>query len=157
MTLVCRAFLSGTGGLPLTVFAPERTVFGRKGIGEDQSEPLARITGQRVGSGVDRARVGLDNAVQIPIHHAQPSRIGDKSPAVGKVGLEMPFLVLVHVVVVDDMIVGGQQEAAGAAGRVADGIFAGRLDAIDDGVDQFAGSVSGKALATDIPAQRTDG
>ena len=83
--------------------------------------------------------------------------IGDEFPAVGKAGFEMPFLVLVHVVMLDDMIVGGQQEAAGAAGGVADGIFGSRIDTIDDPKDQFAGRVSGKALAAGIQAQRTDG
>ena len=68
---------------------------------------------------------------------------GTSSQLLGKAGLEMPFLVLVHVTVVrlglDDMIVGGQQEAAGAAGRVADGVFGSRIDAVDDPKDQFAG------------------
>ena len=41
--------------------------------------------------------------------------------------------------VLDDVIVGGQQEAARAAGRVADGVVGGRLHAIDDGLDEFAG------------------
>ena len=39
-------------------------------IGEDQAEAIAWITGQRVGSGVDRARVGLD-AVQIRVSLAR--------------------------------------------------------------------------------------
>ena len=37
----------------------------------------------------------------------------------------------------DDVIVGGQQEAAGAGCRVANGVVGGRLDAIDDGLDEL--------------------
>ena len=50
------------------------------------------------------------------------------------------LLVLVQVlpVVLDDVVVGRQQEAAGAAGRVADGVVGGRPDAVDDGLDEFA-------------------
>lgn len=58
---------------------------------------------------------------------------------------------------VDDEIKGFQQEAAGAAGRIAHGVVGSRLDTIDDRFDQFAGRVSGKALAAGIPAQQTDG
>ena len=77
-------------------------------------EALARITGQRVGTGLDRTRVAV-HAVQKEIHHAQASRIGNQFPAAHKAGLQMLFLILVHVVVFDDEIKRFQQEAAGAA------------------------------------------
>ena len=69
----------------------------------------------------------------------------------GKAGLEMPFLVVVQAMLAiarnaDDIIVDGQQEAAGAAGGVARGIIGSRIDTIDHPKDQFAGRVSGKAL-----------
>ena len=55
---------------------------------------------------------------QKEIHHAQASHIGNQFPAAHKAGLEMLFLILVHVVVLDDEIKGSQQEAAGAAGEI---------------------------------------
>ena len=54
------------------------------------------------------------HAVQKEIHHAQASRIGNQFPAANKAGLQMLFLILVHVVVFDDEIKRFQQEAAGA-------------------------------------------
>ena len=50
----------------------------------------------------------------------------------------MLFLILVHVVVLDDEIKGSQQEAAGAAGRIANGVVGSRFDAIDDRLNQLA-------------------
>ena len=104
-----------------TAFLALRAVFYEKWIGEDQAEALARITGQRVGTGLDRTRVAV-HAVQKEIHHAQASRIGNQFPAaVSGTALaagsskQMLFLILVHVVVVDDEINRFQQEAAGAA------------------------------------------
>ena len=41
----------------------------------------------------------------------------------------MFFLILVHVVELDDEIKGSQQEAAGAAGRIAHGVVASRAGA----------------------------
>ena len=69
----------------------------------------------------------------------------------------MLFLILVHVVVVDDEINCLQQEAAGPAGRIANRVVGRRAGAIDDRLNQLARRVSGKALAAGISAQRTDG
>ena len=70
---------------------------------------------------------------QKEIHHAQASRIGNQFPAAHKAGLEMLFLILVHVVVLDDEIKGSQQEAAGPAGPLIDerqkGVVASRAGA----------------------------
>ena len=99
---------------------------------------MARITGQRVGSGLDRTRVAV-HAVQKEIHHAQASRIGNQFPAaVSGTALAagsskmMFFLILVHVVVLDDEIKGSQQEAAGPAGPLIErqkGVVASRAGA----------------------------
>ena len=48
------------------------------------------------------------------------------------------FLILVHVVVLDNEIKGCEQEAAGPAGGIANGIVGGRLDAIDDRLNKLA-------------------
>ena len=64
---------------------------------------------------------------------------------------QMLFLILVHVVELDDEIQGCQQEAAGPAGRIANGVVASRAGAIDDRLNQLARRVSGKALAAGIP------
>ena len=100
-------------------------------------EAFARITGQRVGSGFDRTRIAV-HAVQKQIHHAQASRIGNQFPAADKARLQMPLLVLVHVVVLDHEVESFQQETAGTACWIADGIIGSWLDAIDDRFDQFA-------------------
>ena len=105
--------------------------FPKERVGEDQAKAFARITGQRVRTGLDWTRVAV-HAVQKEIHHAQASRIGNQFPASDKAGLQMPLLVLVHVVVIDDKIKCFQQEAAGSAGRIADGVVGGWLDAIND-------------------------
>ena len=123
-------------------------------------EALARITGQRVGTGLDQTRVAV-HAVQKEIHHAQASRIGNQFPAAHKAnlsgkalaaGFSSLFLILVHVVVVDDEIKCFQQEAAGPAGRIAHGVVGRWAGAIDDSFDQLARPVSGEALAAGIPA-----
>ena len=62
--------------------------------------------------------------MQVQVHDAQPGRVGDQFPAVHELLAQVLLLVLVEVlaVVLDDVVVGGQQEAARAAGRVADGV-----------------------------------
>ena len=88
-------------------------------------------------TGLDRTRVAV-HAVQKEIHHAQASRIGIQFPAAHKAGLQMLFLILVHVVVFNDEIKRFQQEAAGAAGRIAHGVVGRWAGAIDDRFDQLA-------------------
>ena len=50
----------------------------------------------------------------------------------------MLFLILVHVVVVNDEINRLQQEAAGSAGRIANGVVGRRAGAIDDRLNKLA-------------------
>ena len=50
----------------------------------------------------------------------------------------MLFLILVHVVVVDDEINRLQQEATGPAGRIANGVVGRRAGAIDDRLNKLA-------------------
>ena len=60
------------------------------------------------------------DAVEVEVHGAEPRRAVHDLPAVQGVPLEPLPLAPVHGrVAVDDIVVGGQQEAAGAAGRVA--------------------------------------
>ena len=48
----------------------------------------------------------------------------------------MLLLIAIQIVVVGQILVGGEEEAASATGRVADDLIRARLDAIDNGVDQ---------------------
>ncbi|WP_455429544.1 hypothetical protein [Neorhodopirellula lusitana] len=131
LSLVARAFF-----VEVAFFADDRdTAFLAEGwIGEDQAEAFTRITGPRVGTGLDWKRVTV-HAVQKEIHHPQANRIGNQFPAADKAGLQMPLLILVHVVMFDDEINRFEQEAAG---WIADGIVGSRLDAFDDRFDEFA-------------------
>ena len=72
------------------------------------------------------ASIGV-HAVQKEIHNAQASGIGNQFPAANKAGLQMLFLIFVHVVVLDDEIKGCEQEAAG---RIANVVVGSRLDAL---------------------------
>ena len=55
-------FVAATFFFQLAFFVDDRDAafLAERWIGEDKAEAIARITGQRVGSGVDRARVRLD-------------------------------------------------------------------------------------------------
>jgi hypothetical protein len=66
------------------------------------------------------------------------SRIGKQFPAADKAGLQMPFLILLQVGMVDNENDCFEQEATGTAGWIADGIVGSRLDVIDDRFDEFA-------------------
>ena len=115
--------------------------FAAKGrIGEDQVVARAGIGRQAV-AGLDW-RIGLvgtarSDAVQQQVHGAQACDAVDDLDAVQRVELQEPLLVPVHGgVAVGKRIVRGQQEAAGAAGRIADGLARLRSHDVDDGPDQ---------------------
>ena len=77
------------------------------------------------------------DAVEIQVHHTEPRRAIDNLPAVQRVVAQMLQLLPVHGrVMLDDVVVGGQQEPAGTAGRVADGHIRPGPHHIDDGLDQ---------------------
>ncbi len=109
-------------------------------IGQHHAEPLARVTRETVSPRLHRARIGVD-AVQVQVHDAQPGGVGDQFPALHERRPQVLLLILVEflAVVADDVVVGGQQESARAAGRIADGVVRLRPHHVDDGLDQFAG------------------
>lgn len=83
---------------------------------------LARLGGERV-LDLD-ARLGVDacaaDAVQEQVHRAQAGGVVDDLDAVEGVVAEELLLVAVERVVISDVVVSGEQEPAGAAGRVGD-------------------------------------
>ena len=90
------------------------------------------------------AAVGAD-AVQVEVHDAQAGGVVDDFPAVqGAVAEVLPLVAVEGVVMLGDVVVGGEQEAAGAAGGVADGEAGGGAHDVDDGLDERAG---GEVLA----------
>ena len=108
-------------GLALGVDDRDRRLLPERRIGEHHVEPLARVGPQRVVD-VDRA-VGLGrlDAVQQQVHRAQPGGVVDDLPAGEQPRAEVALLVGVEVGWCrQDVLVGGEEEAAGAAGRVAD-------------------------------------
>ena len=79
------------------------------------------------------------DAVKVEVHHAQPGRAVHDLPAVQGVPLQVLQLAPVHRrVMADDVVMGGQQEAAGATGRVADGVVGPGPHHVHDGLDQRA-------------------
>jgi hypothetical protein len=90
-------------------------------VGEDQIEALAGVAAQAVVH-QNRALVPAD-AVQEEVHGAEARRVVHDLPAAQGVELQVPLLLLVELVVAGDVVVSGQEEAPGAAGRVADGLL----------------------------------
>ena len=77
------------------------------------------------------------DAVEVQVHHAQPGRAVHDLPAVQGVPLQVLLLILVHGrVAVNNVVVGGQQKTAGAAGRVADGVVRAGAHRVHDRPDQ---------------------
>ena len=77
------------------------------------------------------AAVGAD-AVQVEVHPAQSGDVRDQLDGAQRVEAEVPLLIAVQVGVALDVIVRGQQKAAGAAGRVDHHLARARPNAIDD-------------------------
>ena len=92
-------------------------------IGEDHAETLAGIGSQRVHATRDGRGVGV-HAVQVEVHGAQPARLRHQLEAADESTLEVPILVGIEfcAVLLQDVLVGGDEKAAGAAGRIADGV-----------------------------------
>ena len=79
------------------------------------------------------------DAVEVQVHGAEPGRAVHDLPAMQGVALEPLPLAPVHGRVAgDDVVVGRQQETAGAAGRVADGVVGAGAHHVHDGPDQRA-------------------
>lgn len=77
--------------------------------------------------------------MQHQVHGAEPCGILDQLPAGKGRVLEGFQLIPGEVgIVLDDVVMGGQQKAAGAASRVTDGLTRFGPDHIDHGLDQRA-------------------
>jgi hypothetical protein len=78
--------------------------------------------------------------MQEKVHDAQARRGVDDLPAAQGVVAQDALLVGVELVVVriGDVVVGGEQEAAGAAGGVADALAGGGAHDLDHGLDERA-------------------
>ena len=111
-------------------------------VGEDHVELPTAGLGEGVGS-VDgwiiRVGGGTD-AVQVEVHGAEADDAGDDVGAAQGLGPEVLHLRLAELVVLGDVVVGGEQEAAGTAGGVANHLPGPWCRDIDDGADERAGS-----------------
>ena len=90
-------------------------------VGQHQVVVILRLASKAVVHG----DVGLAaaDAVQVQVYGAEPRRAVHDLPAVQGDTLQTLLLVPVHGrVTVDDVVVGGQQEATSAAGWVGDGV-----------------------------------
>ena len=106
-------------------------------VGQHQVVVDPRMGPQAVVHG-DVGLVAAD-AVEVQVHGAEARRAVHNLPAVQGVALQPLPLVPVHGrVMVTDVVVGRQQEAAGAAGRVADGVVGAGAHHVHDGPDQRA-------------------
>ena len=78
-------------------------------------------------------------AVQVQVHNTHPRRAVDDLPAVQRAVLQVVLLALVHLnIFLLDVVVGGQQESAGAAGGIADGHIRPRTHHLHDRLDERA-------------------
>ena len=109
--------------VPLLVDDRDAALLPEGGIGEDHAVALAGVVGQAIDARLDRARIGV-YAVEVEIHDAQAGRVGHDLPAMHKAGPQLLLLVLVESapLVLHDVVVGREEESAGAACRVADGV-----------------------------------
>ena len=125
--------------IPFLIDDGDAALLAERRIGENDAEPLARIAREAVHARLDWAGIGVD-AVQIQIHDAKPSRIGDQFPALHELGSQVFLLILVErlAVLLHDRIVSRQQEAARPRRRIADGVIGAGLNAIDDGFDELS-------------------
>src|SRR5207253_11117916 len=108
-------------GLSLLVDVGDAALLAEGGIGQHHAEALARVGGQAVAD-VDRAGLRVrPDAVQVQVHDAEAGGVVDDLPAAQGVVRDVVELVAVErVVVAEDVVVGGQEEAAGPGGRVTD-------------------------------------
>ena len=113
--------------------------FAKWRIGQHHIEGVARLVGQGVVH-VDGAAVALmADAVQVEIHDAKAGGVVYNFPAVQGVLTQVQPLVTVELVVLADRFIRCQEEAAGAASRVANGVAGLGLHHIDHRLDERAG------------------
>jgi hypothetical protein len=77
--------------------------------------------------------------MQIEVHGAEADHAGDDVSAAQGLGAEMLHLRFTELVVLGDVVVGGEQEAACAARGIADHLSGLGCHDIDDGADERAG------------------
>ena len=110
--------------LPVVADDGEAALFAEGRVGEDHVERLRWAGGEGVVD-VDGAVVAVvADAVQVEVHDAEADDAGDDLAAAQGVVAEVVPLVLVERCGrwLADVVVGGEEEAAGAAGGVADGL-----------------------------------
>src|SRR5581483_1914561 len=110
-------------------------------IGEDDIKFRLRPGAQAIDD-VDRRLLGIfiADAVQKHVHDAEPRGAIDDLPALERLVLEKSALFARHApIMTGNIVMRGQQEAAGAARRIADFLHRPGLHHIDDGLDQGAG------------------
>ena len=119
---------------------PDAALLAEGRVREHHREALAGVVRQAVDSRLDRGLVRAD-AVQIEVHDAEPGGRGHDLPAPHEVLPQMALLVGIQgaSVLADHIFVGGQEETAGPAGGIANGVVRPRLHAVHDGLDQFSG------------------
>ena len=108
-------------------------------VGEDHVELPAAGLGEGVGAvdgGVSVA--GGSDAVEVEVHRAEADHAGDDIGAAQGLGAEVLHLRLAELVVLGDVVVGGEEESAGAAGGIADHLPGLGGHDLDDGADERA-------------------
>ncbi len=132
------------GGLAVFADNGGAALLAERGIGQDNIETVARIGSQGIAHCQWQFAVACADAVQHKVHGTKAGRALDQLPAGKGDVLEGVLLLLGHIRIARyDMVMGGQQKATGAAGRIADFLARFRSDDIDHGPDQRA---SGKIL-----------
>lgn len=108
--------------LLLTFFVREshRALFAEGRIGEDVVDVLRWRRNQRVGGGNIRLAVDFSNVVKEKIHQAQATRARHNFVAVEGVVFKEPLLLRGELVVLHQIIVGREEEAAGTASWIGD-------------------------------------
>ena len=127
--------------LALLVGEAHRAFLAEGRIGEDVVEASARSARPARRSGeISDVAVDLADVVQEHVHQAEAARVGDDLVAVKRLVLQERLLRLVELVVVrvGQEVVGGEEEAAGAAGRIGDGLARLGPHAFDHRADQRA-------------------
>ena len=128
-------------GLALLVDHGDRRLLAERRIGDDDVGVQLRLVAQGVVD-LDRRPVVVGavraDAVEEEVHAAEAGDVGHQLDAAQRLEAQVPLLVAVELEVVLEVLVGGEEEAAGAAGRVGDHLAGLRPHAVDDGVDQRA-------------------
>ena len=117
----------------------DRALLAEGRIGQNHREPLAGVACQAVHTGPNGARVRVD-PVQVQVHDAEPGGRGNDVHSLDEVPAKMALLVRVQraSVLPQDMVVGGEQDAAGTAGGIAHRVVRPGLHDVDDRPDHFA-------------------